>query len=120
MRKNLSLFLVCVLGGCSSTTMTSPTTTLPVSTAAVSDHHEPAPIQKALSCAQRDEKVLEQYIKPRCGAPTLANISACVASHQLPTIYQFSDAPEKVYIQDIGYPPYYRVTDYPAAWCAPF
>lgn len=121
--KPFSLCLLFALAGCSSATTTSPSPALPVATVSAA-HGDPAPgvdgpIDEvpAMSCDARDVNVLEHFIKPTCGGSTQADIAACVASHQIPTVFQIKLMPYKVYIVDQGAAPFYKVTDFPAPWC---
>lgn len=119
--KSLSLGLLFVMVGCSSSTTTSPSPALPASTVSAA-HGDPVsgvPVDEApaMSCDARDVNVLEHFIKPTCGGSTQADIAACVASHQIPTVFQIALMPYKVYIVDTGVAPFYKVTDFPAPWC---
>ncbi len=114
-----SLFLISlVLGGCSSSMTPSPALSV-----AQSAHEVPADEVPAMSCEARDINVLEHFIKPTCGVSMLTNLpsreqmAACVARHDVPTVFQIKLLPYQVYVVDSGVAPFYKVFDYPAPWC---
>lgn len=108
MKLLLPSLLVMSLLACSSATMTTPTALNGVDLGP----RKYDPLLNTLLCKWRDEVGVPAWIQENCPG----GVQACTSAHAIPMVVTLSNQ-QKVYIEDKGYAPYYKVFDYPQPWC---